>query len=53
MYTVNKERDILYSTEKYSYYFVIALNEAQSIKLLNHCVVRVKLINIVNELHFN
>jgi len=32
-------KDILYSTGKYSYYFIITLNGVYSIKLLNHCMI--------------
>ena len=34
---VIRNKDILYSTRKYSHYFVITLSGVHSIKILNHC----------------
>ena len=42
MYIINKQKG--YSTGKHSHCFVIALNGVQSIKILNHYVVYLKLI---------
>ena len=37
-------KDILYSTGKYSHYAVINLHGVESIKILNYCIVDLKLI---------
>lgn len=43
MYEINKQQDILYSTEKYSHCSVITLNGAQCVKL-THDATHLKLI---------
>lgn len=36
VYKTNKQQEYCSAQEKYSHYFIIALNEAQSIKIANH-----------------
>ena len=39
IYKIIGNKDMLYSTEKYSHYFIVTKYGVQSIKPLNHCVV--------------